>query len=378
MKRQGYRKVTLGLVDKSPEVSRLLVKLHDRHKLYELSRKPEEHARVELASIMADLLDVELSVGEKETITDVLMSLMYQAEIDLRQAVAERLSVMENAPLRLVLHFANDTISVADSILRRSRVLNDMDLVYIVKAQDEEHWRAIAERTELSGELVDALAETKDLKTAICLSQNNKAELTEYALGVFSVMAQGEENLAEPLLMREDFPDILAIKLYNFVGNELKGYIKKNYSSVDSALFDMAVDDIILELSSARLGEYTPTVEMIVSAEEILKKGDLKSSLMLDNLRRGQIANFIAMFSVYCGLQIETVAEMLSQKTAQGLAVACKATGIEKADFVNMFLLTSRVRGGKVIQQSDLGKALAYYDKVSFEMAKRILSKGRH
>ncbi|HPF79246.1 MAG TPA: hypothetical protein PLF01_08165, partial [Alphaproteobacteria bacterium] len=78
------------------------------------------------------------------------------------------------------------------------------------------------------------------------------------------------------------------------------------------------------------------------------------------------------------GLPVDTVIEMLQQKTAQALAVACKATGISKPDFVNMFLLTSRVRGGRIISHEQLGKALSYYDKVSERLARDILNQSRH
>ena len=143
-------------------------------------------------------------------------------------------------------------------------------------------------------------------------------------------------------------------------------------------MFDQTVDDIVFEISSTGEGEYIPTVKMIVLAENMLEKGFLNTEVMVDNLRRGQIANFVALFSVYCGLPADTVLEILKQPTAQGLAVACKATGIQKPEFVNMFLLTSRVRGGKIIDQNVLSRALTYYDKIKESLARSILNQSRH
>ena len=378
MKKQGYTEMTMGLLEKSPEAGRLLVKLHDKHTLHDLAKNKQPGSRAELANIMTDLLQFDLTTGEHELITDVLMGLIRQAEIDLRRALSEKLAVMEEAPLRMVLHLANDDISVADPILRRSRVLTDTDLTYIVKGRGKEHWCAIATRPEMSRQLINLLVDTEDLETAIHLSENKNVRLTSHALRKMSTMAEISDRLAKPLLMREEMPPRLATKLYGFVGRELKDYIKDNYKMVDQGLVEQAVDDIVFEMSSAAQGEYAPTVKMIVSAENMLEKGFLNAEVMVENLRRGQIANFVALFSVYSSLSIDTVLEMLHQKTGQGLAVACKATGIQKPEFVNMFLLTSRVRGGKVIEQQTLGRALAYYDKIKEPLAKKILSQSRN
>ena len=376
--KESYKELTLGLLQKSPAAGSLLVKLHDKHSLYALAKTPQATERQELAEIMAELLELELTSSEHELITDVLVSLIKQAETTLRQAVAERLSVLDNAPLRLLLQLANDEIMVAESILKKSRALNDMDLSYIVKARKKEHWQAIAKRTKMSKELIDCLADTRDYSTAITLCENKEIRLSGYAMNIFSDMAETYDPLAKPLLMRKELPNSLAAKLYSYVGAELKRFIKDNYTIEESNQFGQAVDDIVFEISASNKGEYTPNVKMIVVAESMLERGMLNAEVMIGNLRRGQISNFVAMFSVYCGLPVDTVEELIAQASGQGMAIACKATGIAKSEFVNIFLLTSRVRGCHIIDKNDLGRALAYYDKVKESLARRILNQSRH
>lgn len=376
MLKQGYRELTLEMLNKSPEIGSLLVQLHDKHKLYALAKNSHPESRAELAGIMADLLRIKLSPTESELITDVLMSLMRQAGENLKRAVAERLSTMEGIPLRLVVHLANEKISISKPILERSRVLDDRDLAYIVQSQTKSHWQAIAKRAQLSKELIDMLADKKDLRTAINLSENKNIVLTGHAITVFTDMAKNFESLAKPLLMREELPSRFATQLYSHVGRELKAYIKENFD-VDQSVIDDTVDDIVFELSEPE-SEYAPKLDLITAAENMLKRGFLNPHVMVENLRRGQITNFVAMFSVYCGLPVDTVIEIIHQNKAQGLAVACKAVGIQKPEFVNIFLLTSGVRGGKVIEQQNLARALAYYDRVTRKVAKRILGQSRH
>ena len=376
MIKQGYTELTLDLLQKSPEAGHLLVQLHDKHKLYSLAKKQEPEARVELAAIMSDLLSIGLSQAENELVTDVLMSLMRQAETDLKQAVAERISTMNEVPLRLVVHLANDDISIANPILRFSTALEDTDLVYIIRSQTEEHWRAIATRSKMSDQLIDTLADTKDLGTAINLSKNTKVKLTGHAIGVLSNIAETSDALAKPLLRREELPDKLATTLYSFVGRELKQYIKENFD-VSSIEVETAIDDIVFEMAEAEEGNYAPSESMVKAAESMKEKGLLHPTAMVSSLRRGQISNFIAMYSIYCEISVDIATDMLEQNAAQGLAIACKATGIMKSEFVNIFLLTSRMRDGRVIDQKDLAKALAYYDRISVEVAEKILSQSR-
>src|SRR5688572_4950053 len=117
----------LSFLDKSSGVTPLLVRLYDSHKLYRLAKDRKPFARAELTSTVSALLDVALSARETELVADVLIALMRQAEKDLRQALAEKLSILDQVPLRLVLQIANDEIDVAAPVLRNSPILGDLD-----------------------------------------------------------------------------------------------------------------------------------------------------------------------------------------------------------------------------------------------------------
>ncbi len=373
---RGYKELVLDLLEKSPEVGRLLVKLHDRNMLYIMAKSPDDMARAELTQTIVDLLSFELTPAEDELIADVLMSLIQQAERDLRRSLAERLAVMEDVPLRIVLNLASDEIFVADSVLRKSADLKDFDLIYILKAKDKEHWQSIAKRPEISDKLITMLADTNDLGTAINLTYNKAIRLNSYVVSKFFEMAKESDNLAKPLLMREELLPEMASTLYKFVGEELKTYIRENFGATD--FVDAAIDEITSDFALVDNGNYKPTPDMVVQAELLMEKGFLNSGVMVESLRSGQIASFVAQFSVYCGLPVETVNELIKQKTAQGMAVACKAMVIAKSDFINMFLLTSRVRGARIIDENDLSRAISYYDRVSETLAKSLLNKQRH
>lgn len=355
----------------------MLVNLHDKQKLYALAKDNHPKAREELANVMADLLTVELSFTEVELVTDVLLNVVLQAEKDLRAAISERVAAMEELPLRLALSLANDSIDVADPVLRFSQVLNDMDLVYIIKSQKSNHWQAIADRKKMSDVVMNALADTKDIDTAVVLSRNENVTLSSYSMDIFSDMTAHSNELATSLLNRPEFPEALASKVYELVSSDIKKTVKREYHGQNIAQIEKIVDDVTSELSGHPIDD-TESNSMIVAAEMMMSKGTLSPQAMVQNLKRGQIQNFMAMFSVYCGLSLDVVLKVLQQNTGQGLAVICKALGIMKPDFINMYLLTAQLRGSGVIKQEDLKLALSHYENTDPEKAKELLNTKRH
>lgn len=366
--------MNLGFLDKSSKVTPLLVRLYDSSKIYSLAKDKKPLARVELTSAVSELLDLKVSSRESELISDVLIELLRQAEKDLCKAMAERLSVMDNVPLRLVLHLANDEIDVSAPVLRNSPVLKDLDLIYIIKAQTSAHWRAIASRKTLSDQIINVLADTKDFDTAAALAENTNIKLTEHALVALSDLAQKSEVVARPLLRREEVSRELAEKIYQFVGQELKEYIAQNFTADARAASD-TIDEIVLEFVDApTASEFAPTQAMLNAADRFREKGLLTVKLMMGTLRRGQIPSFIAQFSRFTGIDHKTVEEILMQHNGQGLAIACRAVEVVKEDFVSIYLLTNRMRAqGRMVDLKDMNKAITYFNRIKTDVARSLL-----
>ena len=365
----------LSFLDKTSTVTPLLVRLYDSHKLYGLASDDKPLARAELTSAVSELLEMELSPKESELIADVLIALMRQAEIDLREALSERLAILENVPLRLILQMANDEIPVAAPVLSKSPVLGDMDLIYIIKSKGPKYWQAIAKRENMSNQIMNLLADTRDIDTTIQLVKNKKINLTEYSLTILSDLAQQSDALAAPLLRREEVGPELAKVLYAYVGEEIKEQVKTLYGFEAQSVVQ-AVDEVIVEMveASESVSEFTPNKAILRAADRYKQKGLLTIKLMLGTLRRGQIAAFVAQFSRYSGLPPKTTLEILSQTSGQGLAVACKAFDVPKEDFISIFLLTNRVRNhGRMVALNDMTKAINYFNRIKPEVARSII-----
>lgn len=360
-----------------PNLTPLLARLHESHKLYALAHDRQPAARTELTAVVASLLDVKLSPVEQEMLADVMITLLRQGEMDLRRALADRLALMDNVPLRLILFLANDDIAVAEPVLRQSLVLTDLDLIYIIKSQGASYWQSIASRANISAQVVDTLADTRDEGTAIVLAQNERAILTDYALQILSAMAKENEDIARPLLARPDLPVSVARDIYARVEQSLRAHVRTEYGEVLAGSLEKILDDIQVEFVDSQLAllsEYMPTAAMMEAADKYAGAGLLNLQLIMETIRRGQISSFIAYFSKYSGLTAKRVHDMLLQTCPKGMAIACRAYGIQKGDFSNIYIMTHRMRSnGRMINHKEMLSALRYFDKIRPEVALRIV-----
>lgn len=368
------------VLEKSPKVAPLLVRLYDTHNLYSLAEnKANEGACFELSTIMVDLLSINLSEKESELITDVLLALMKQAEKDLKVALAEQLSGMDSVPLRMILALANEEIEIADSILRASPLLEDLDLAYILQSRGVTHGRSIATRRGLSGAIIDMLANTKDFEIAVNLSNNDGVSLTQHAFKIFADMARNNEVLARPLLSRDDVPQEVVGALYEFVGAELKKILTERFG-IGAKVANEVLEDIVLELRDPDSLRHETTDILMTAAHHAMARGELRISTVIGSLRRGQYATFMTQIATLFALPLDTVKAMMRQETGRGLALACRAKDVTKADFVSLYLLTEKFRahGKKMVSHTELTRIMTMYDTIDPEDAREIMKNSRH
>lgn len=378
-----------GIISRSMSAKALL---GDVGRLYDLAREKEPSSRAKLAEEVSKLLVAGVTSRESELIADVLIELIEQAHKDLRCALSQKIAVFDNVPLRLVLQLANDEIDVAEPILKSSKALGELDLMYIIKSKTSEYWEIIAKRHNLSAQVVDLLADTQDFNTALALAENKGITLTDNALTILSDIAKGSDTLALPLLRREEVSAELARALYSFVGEEIKSFIQSNFTElaeVDEAV--QVVDEVILDfvdsaevekptVSKAPAGvavisEFVPEDHMISAANAHKDKGLLNIPMMMETLRQNRLRSFVAMFSVYTDISVEMIGQVLSQTNGKSLSIICRAYGIEKQDFISIFMMTGKVwNNGQLVEMGQIKGALEYYNKMTRDMAERIVA----
>ncbi len=371
---------------KSGDLNNLLVGLYDTHRDYSREQSYNPAYKEALCVQMTDLLSATNRVADREMITDVLIALLRQSNIDLKSALAERLSTLECVPLRLLLQLINDDISVARPILKNSPALNDLDLLYIIQSRDTTFWQVIASRRALCENVVDALVDTHDVPTARALIANDTITLSGYSIGILSDMARSFNELAKPLLSRKDVPESVSRALYAMVGDALHSKIDQAFDQGDISFDDAAqvrrvVNDVVTELSApaSETIDIIPSPAMIRAAEMFMGQGKLNPVLMLRTLTRGQVSSFVAQLSVYCQLPVAVVVPVLRQQDGKSFALAARSCDMSRADFVALFEQVQRHVQRKIEDDvKNRDKAAGYFDRLSVDVARKIMKRNHH
>ena len=111
-------------------------------------------ARADTAADIAAAYGEGLNDGERQVAEEIFRLMMQDAEVRVRQALSESLKDNPIVPRDVALTLAADVADVALPILEYSSVLNDDDLVEIIRSQSADHQKAIAQRATVSEPVV--------------------------------------------------------------------------------------------------------------------------------------------------------------------------------------------------------------------------------
>ena len=119
----------------------------DGEQLLALARLRSDEGRAELFAVMGDLFhdrsDV-LSAQERALMLDILEKLIGDVARDVKRKLALRLADAPGLPRELAVLLANDEIEVATPILLRSAVLQDVDLIEVIRHRSRQHILTVA------------------------------------------------------------------------------------------------------------------------------------------------------------------------------------------------------------------------------------------
>ena len=333
--------------------------------LLQLAQDTTPSGRYTLTNAVAKFFEHdELNSMERHLVIEIMMSLIHRAELDLREALAERLSMLPNVPAEVVIFLANDEISVARPVLRNSPVLNDVDLVYIISSKGTDHWQSIAGRAQLNPLVVRRLVDTNDAGTAATLVGNPHIVMHRNTFRRLIRTSLKSEEIQKSLLRRPEVDAELAVDIYACVSLVLRREITKRFR-VNLVAVDVALDSLIAELSQEARGILDVTPEMIALARQYRERNELSPVLMIKALRRGQVSFFVALFAERLGMGADVIIRLIKKDSGKSFAAACRAVGMMKTEFASIYLLSRSVRTGeKIVDQDELADALKYFDTI--------------
>ncbi len=353
--------------------------------LLDLARDKSVDGRSRLVRIVGDLFfegnDV-LSESERGLMTDILRQIIHDVEMSVRRELADRLAGEFDSPPELVSILANDDIEVAHKILLNSDVLQDLELIEIIQHQTFEHQLTIAARKKVSEAVSDALVETKNPKIIETLIENEGAEISEGTLEFLVNESRTTESFQKPLLKRPELGQHLAKRMYWWVSAALRQHIVANYK-IDPTELDQKIESTIKDLLdeqdvSDNVGEIDRrSMEQAAElASRLAAKNAITPMLLVQTMRKGEVAMFEGMFAQSTGLRPMLIRRLIFEPGGEGLAIACKAIGMTKPDFGSLFLLSRSARpGDKRVEPREVARAMSFFDRLKPEIAKKVVAR---
>src|SRR3984957_12714516 len=184
-------------------VARLLIP-----ELEEIVRHGDPKRRSEAARRIAELFlqgAANYRSDHVDLFDGILVDLVPHTEIGARADLAERLSILGNAPRVLVGQLAQeDEISIAGPLLRRSRVLDEQVLIEIARLRGQDHLLAMSERPTLSSDLTDVIVRRGDREVVRRAAGNAGAEFSHTGYSVLIRRASQDGVLTLAVGQRDD------------------------------------------------------------------------------------------------------------------------------------------------------------------------------
>ncbi len=307
----------------------------------------------------------ELNPRELALVTDILRQLLRDSARDVRRALAEKLAEEAAAPRDLIIALANDDLPVARTVLTRSPVLNDGDLVAVIRSHGPQHQRAVAVRPALSVAVTDALVDAGDTEVISVLLGNQGAVMGEGAMSRLVERSRTIEVWRGLLLERPEMQRDLALRMYAWVSANLREQILSSYN-IDPTQLDNYLSETIDGLTRASARHQAITADMMDRARRMIERGEMTPQALVEVLRRGDVMLFCALLGGMANLPGERIRGMIDESGGRELAAVCRAVGISGQVFASLFLLSRRARPGEqLVDQLELSRALAFHSRLS-------------
>ncbi|MDZ4370443.1 MAG: DUF2336 domain-containing protein [Phenylobacterium sp.] len=326
------------------------------------SRQPADRERLLLA--IADLCDTPhagdamKSGSIQSLLSSIFMSLVVEAERDIRHRLSHKLAAAEWAPNALINVLALDDIEIARPIIAQSPVLKELDLIRLLVEATIEHQVEVARRPELPATVVGAILQQAEPAVMTALAGNRTAELSPADMEELVEASRQIAALRAPLSEHPRLTGQLAKRLYLWVGLALRQGLADRFR-LDVTILDQALAAAVAEAHAGTPPATDPELAPRLSREgerEVMEQrlidklhgaGQLRPGYLIRALREGRLGLFAGALAVLGRFDATHVKATLNSDRPELLALACAAVGIDRSVFPDILNMVRDLNGGR-------------------------------
>ena len=322
----------------------------------------------------------KLTPQERHMAGDVLVELLRSTEADIREAVAKRLVMLNEAPRTILVILAKDEISVARHVLENSTSLTDSDLIQIARKVKKDHRLMMAQRRHLSDAVVDVLVEFMEEEVVEAVLKNTGSNLSDTAIQRSLVSSRSHQTYVERLVRREELRPSHGLTMYWWADGLNRRRILKRFAVTRHVLQESAADLYPLAAAEGwndsgvrKALQFIERRQRNRAATERSPFPDLEA-IVSEIGRTGLTRHLTEELSYVAGVKPATGAQILTDKGGQPIAILCKAPGLKREHLDMIWKGLGRpttTPTGDV--DPDYNRTLETYDTISTDKAQTVL-----
>lgn len=352
----------------------------DLQELLKLAREISTASRRALLSTVTDLFGERpevLTERERALMSDILSKLLREVEIAVRRDLAAQLAEKPDTPQDLLLILDKEETDLVRSALMKAEVLHDPELIEIVVHRTLQHQLAIAMRRMASAEAADGLIESNNSDVIKTLLEDPNPKVSEATMDYLVEESRRVDSYQEPLVKRESLTRELARRLNLWVAAALRSYILDRFD-IDPVELDDLLLKVVQHLGPDEAVSDPVRVQRRGAADTLAARLDPQTQAapqrLIHILRDGEVSLFEAVLGRMTGLEPPRLQRVVYESGGRGLAIICRATGIEKPVFASLFLLSRKGRPSeKVTDPQEVAQVMALFDRIDSDAAKQVL-----
>src|SRR5450631_2657817 len=254
-----------------------------------------------------------------------LIDLVPHTETAARADLAEQLSLLANAPRKLVGQLAReDEILIAGPLLRRSPVIDEGALIEIARIKGQGHLLAMSERSTLSPDLTDVLVRRGDRDTVRRAAGNAGALFSPAGYSTLIKRAGHDGVLTLTVGQRADLS-----------GPQLKDLLAGSIDIVRRRLFDVVkharqadIKQAMSEISGVPARVESPGRDFATAQRAILalhRAGELNEAALLGFAKAHKYEESVAAIAAMSRVKIATIDRLISGDRQDPILIVGKA-----------------------------------------------------
>ena len=343
----------------------------------------DKAVRRQLSKRLADVICIpasQLTPQERHMAGDVLVELLRTADMDIRESVAKRLVMLNEAPRTILVMLAKDEIEIARHVLENSKSLTDSDLIQISQKVSGAHRAVIAKRRHVSDAVVDAMVQFLEEDVVEALLKNKNAHFSETAIQRILTVSRSHQPYVGLLIKRDELRPSHGLTMFWWATTANRKKILHRFAVTRKVLqescgdlFPKAAADGWSDAGVRKALQFIERRQRNRAAIERSEYEGLEAAIETAEVQ-GLTRQLTEEISYMAGIKPATGAQILTDKGGEGIAILCKAPGLKREYIEKIWRALKRpVHEIDETIHPSLARVYETYDVISTDKAQTVL-----